>query len=162
MKKIKLTQGYEALVDDKDYEWINQCKWHVFPNNSGSMYAFASKQKFDGKKHHRLIMHRVINKTPAGFETDHINGNGLDNRRSNLRSVTRSQNMLNRKRNKKSSSKYKGVYWHKQHRKWIANIQINKKRIFIGLFKKELDAAKAYVSKVKELGLYINEKVYYG
>jgi hypothetical protein len=160
MKSIKLTQGYECLVDDEDYDYLSQWQWHVLVGNH--VYAMRNSNYMSNGKRKHILMHRVVNKTPDNMYTDHINGNSLDNRKSNLRSVTHSENMLNRKPNKKSTSKYKGVCWHKQHRKWITNLQINKKRIFVGLYKNELDAAKAYVSKVKELGLYINEEKYYG
>lgn len=150
-KQINLTQGYVTSVDSVLYSWLSQCKWHVFKSSSGKMYAACSNQMFDGKKHKRLFMHRVINNTSDGMDTDHINGHSLDNRKSNLRDVTRSQNMWNRKPNSKGSSKYKGVYWHKQHKKWCASIQANKKRLHVGLFDCEIEASIEYNKKAKEL-----------
>lgn len=142
MKEIQLTKGYFTIVDDDDYDYIMQWKWHV---NDSSIHPYAMRNSIteDGKRHH-IMMHRIINRTPDGFDTDHINGNGLDNRKINLRTATRSQNMMNRKPNKNCSSKFKGVYWHGQHQKWASSISINKKRTHIGLFLNENDAAKAY------------------
>lgn len=160
MKEIPLTQGKFAIVDDDDFEYLSQWKWHVCNGPSGT-YAMRNSKPIDGNRHH-IIMHRIINKTPEGYDTDHINGNGLDNRSSNLRTVTRSQNMWNRKKNSNGTSKYKGVYWHKQHRKWIANIQVNKKRYFIGLFIEEKDAAMAYATRASKEFKEYNKEIKYG
>src|ERR1700761_3134479 len=108
MKTIPLSQRQYAIVDDDDYEFLMQWKWHVL--DSFHTYAMRNSKPVDGKRHH-ILMHRVINKTPDDYYTDHINGNGLDNRKENLRSVTRGENQQNRKKNSKSSSKYKGVSW---------------------------------------------------
>lgn len=88
-KRIKLTQGKYALVDVKDFEWLSQWKWFYANTNIG--YAI---RKYEDRN---LYMHRVIMNTPKGMDTDHINGNGLDNRRSNLRVVTHYENLLNKK-----------------------------------------------------------------
>jgi len=92
-------------------------------------------------------MHRVILglRHGDGKITDHINGNPLDNRRDNLRVVNSSQNNQNRAKNKRStSSQYKGVTWHKQIGKWMAEIKANKRRIYLGCFSDEKEAARAY------------------
>jgi len=148
MRRIGLTQGYFAIVDDGDYAWLMRWKWHVVigPHH---VYAMRHSRPVKGKRHH-ILMHRVICKTPVGMDTDHINGNSLDNRRQNIRIATRSQNMHNRKPNKRGVSKFKGVHWHKQHRKWCAVIQINKKRHHIGLFRDERVAALAYEATAKK------------
>lgn len=161
-RQIPLTQGYFAIVDEADYEWLSQCKWHCFySKGSRNVYAYASNQVFDGVKHKRIIMHRMINNTPEGMDTDHIIGNGLDNRRENLRTVTRAQNMWNRNPNKKGTSKYKGVFWHKQHKKWCSKIQVNKKPHHIGLFTDEDEAGKAYADRAKiEFKKYNKEIIY--
>ena len=92
-------------------------------------------------------MHKLI----TGYkETDHIDGNGLNNQRGNLRSVTDSQNQMNRK-NIRGTSKYKGVYWNKANKKWLARITINQKNIYIGYFLYEHNAAHAYNFKATEL-----------
>lgn len=149
MKTIPLTKGYEAVVDDEDYNFLMQWKWHALVSSRGVYAERCTRPK--GQKCTHIMMHRVINKTPEGMDTDHENGNTLDNRRCNLRSATRSQNMSNRKPNIRGSSKYKGVIWHKQHRKWIVSIQSNKKRYHVGLFTDEIEAAKAYSEKAAEL-----------
>jgi len=97
-------------------------------------------------------MHREVLKVKDNEMIDHINGNGLDNRKENLRLATRSQNMQNSKKRKKTSSKYKGVGWSKKTKKWRARIwTVSGKCIHIGYFVSELDAAKAYDEKAKEL-----------
>lgn len=146
MRKIALTQGYIAIVDNADYKFLARWKWHacVCPKN---IYAMRSQHLPNGKCRH-IMMHRVINKTPARFETDHVNGNGLDNRRKNLMTVTKSQNQAKRKPNANCRSKHKGVYWHVQHEKWCASIQINRKRFHLGLFSNERAAAKAFKTAI--------------
>jgi len=90
-------------------------------------------------------MHREIMDAPAGMEVDHINGNGLDNRKCNLRLATSSQNKRNqRKQRRKTSSKYKGVYWHKRDKVWVVRIQAEGKEKYIGSYKTEQEAALAY------------------
>lgn len=146
-RRIMLTQGYSCIVDDADYEFLSQWSWHVLIGSH--VYAVRNSEPVNGKRRH-ILMHRVLCNTPDGMDTDHINGNSLDNRRANLRVATRNQNMHNRKPNAKGSSKYKGVSWHKQHRKWIVNIQVNKVKHFLGLFTDEKEAAMAYERRAKE------------
>lgn len=106
MKRIPLTQGRSAIVDDADYEALTAHSW-CLSNCSGICYAVRGC-KIEGK-HHTVLMHREIMEAPKGMLVDHINGDGLDNRRCNLRLVTDSQNHFNqRKRKKVTSSKQKG------------------------------------------------------
>jgi hypothetical protein len=157
VRQIPLTQGYQVIVDAADYEWLSQWQWHVCV--AAHMYAMRSKHREDGTCFH-IMMHREINQTPDGLFTDHINGNSLDNRRCNLRTVTKTQNMWNRRPNLNGSSQYKGVHWHKQHGKWAACIQVNKKRYHIGLFDSETEAAMAYLLRSeKEFGVYNKELI---
>lgn len=144
MKQIPLTKGQFALVDDADFDFLMQWKWHVYRGHDGLLYAHRNSEYGANGKRTHIMMHRVINATPEGMDTDHINGNGLDNRRSNLRTASRAENMWNRRPNKGGSSPFKGVYWHAQHRKWVASIQVNKKRKHIGLFTTQEEAATAY------------------
>jgi hypothetical protein len=138
MKEIKLSQGKVALVDDDDYAWLSQWNWHYALG-----YARSNIMQPDGRRQ-SVFMHRKILEPPDHLVTDHVNRNGLDNRRSNLRSVTHAENMLNCGARKTSSSKYKGVSFRAAAGKWVAQIQFNKKLIFLGFFDSESDAAKCY------------------
>lgn len=142
-KKIPLPNGIFVIVDDEDYDFLMQWKWHV---RSGGYVIREHHLGFVKgiRKRKRIYMHRVINNTPDSLETDHINGDKLDNRRINLRNATRHQSIINRGSVSGSSSKYKGVCWRKDHHKWRAKIRINKKDINLGSFTSEIDAARAY------------------
>ena len=137
MKKIKLTQSKFAIVDDEDFEYLNQFKWFAF-NSRGIYYACRGKNKKN------IFMHREIMKTVKDMVVDHKNHNGLDCRKSNMRNCTKTENMRNRKSSKNSSSKYLGVSWCKARKKWQAHIFINKKSKNLGRFIKEIEAAKRY------------------
>lgn len=147
-KQVPLTQGKFALVDDEDFEWLSQHKWHL------SQHGYAARGKHEGypkKTVGILFMHRVILNAPSGTEVDHINGNRLDNRRSNLRLCTRRQNLQNSRKRDNSSSLYKGVYFDKSRNKWQAYIDGPHGRIHLGRFSQETDAARAYDEKAKEV-----------
>lgn len=137
-KYVKLTKGKFALVDDEDFEYISQWKWCV-----AGRYAIRVTQKNKIKK--MISMHREINKTPDGLITDHVNGDGFDNRKINLRTCTQKENCHNqRAQSKKKSSKFKGVSWRRDCKKWRAYIALNKKIKHLGYFDDEKDAAMAY------------------
>lgn len=156
MKEIPLTKGYIAIVDDEDHAFLSQWRWHVCIGPK-HVYAMRNSAPSNGKRHH-IMMHRELCPVADGYEVDHINGNSLDNRRDNLRPVTRSQNMWNRAPNINGKSRYKGVCWHKQHQKWIASIQVNKRKYHIGLFTSEDDAGRAYAERAAlEFGEYNRE-----
>lgn len=143
MKQIPLTKGMVALVDDEDYEFLMQWRWKVGFNGytERSVHlGYINKKKVTKT----VYMHREINKTKEGYLTDHIDGNRLNNQKTNLRDVTHSQNMANRKSAKKSSSKFLGVSFIKTCRRFRASICSNKKRIVIGIFCTEIEAAIAY------------------
>lgn len=146
MKEIRLSRGLVAFVDDADFDRLMAWKWHAFDGCSGNVYA-ARNGRLEGGKRCHIFMHNEILVPPPGLITDHWNGNGLDNQRHNLRPATRAQNMWNRAPNKVGSSRHKGVYWHNQHRKWCASIQVGKRRFHIGLFANEGDAARAYAAR---------------
>lgn len=139
MKEIQLTQRKVALVDDEDFEGLNQWRWHF--TNSG----YAARRAWPSNK--IVLMHREIMNTPTGKDTDHINRNGLDNRRTNLRVCTRSQNNLNKNKEKINTSGYKGVFWRNDQNLWLARVGT----VYVGKFKDKTDAAKAYDNKAKEL-----------
>lgn len=143
MKKIKLTQGKFALVDDEDFEYLNQWKWYF----SDTGYAIRKEYIGGGRKNQKqkiIRMHRIINKTPDSFYTDHINSDKLDNRKENLRNSSMLQNNLNTTKRKNCTSKYKGVHWDRLNNKWRVCIDINKRTIHAGRFLSEIEAAKAY------------------
>ncbi len=144
MKKIKLSQGKYALVDDTDYEFLSQYKWSVSKTRK-TFYAIKSlviNKKTN--KRQTLIMHRMIMNTPKDMHTDHINGNGLDNRRKNLRICTSMQNSWNSRTAKNNKSGYKGVCFIKYRNKYKAQICHNRKIVFLGYFTQKADAAIAY------------------
>jgi hypothetical protein len=134
---IPLTKGYYATVDAIDHEWLSQWKWHY--HSAG----YAARTKKFRRKKTQIYMHRLIMESPAGMRTDHRNGNGLDNRRQNLRITTASGNNCNR-RVIVGKSTFKGVAWDKQTGKWRASVQINHRIIHLGRFYAEEDAAQAY------------------
>lgn len=140
MKKIDISTKKHpnayALVDDEDFEELNQWKWHL---NNG--YACRKLCKILHRKNIR--MHRIVNNTPEGFLTDHENRNKLDNRRSNLRTADKSLNGINREKQKNNASGFKGVYWHKKANKWMVDITIKGKYIYLGLYCSIEDAINA-------------------
>jgi AP2 domain/HNH endonuclease len=137
MRCIPLTQSQIALVDDEDFERLNSFKWRVLHNHSGSFYAMCHI----GNKN--AYMHRMILKACRGQFVDHINHNGLDNRRKNLRIVSGTQNQMNGRRHTNNrSSGYKGTYWDKSHKRWYSNFR----NTHIGNYDSEIMAARAYDS----------------
>lgn len=146
MKKIELTHGKFAIVDDEDYEELNKYKWNYKDNG----YAVRSKQ-INGVRLPNIFMHRVIMNTPLDKECDHINGDRLDNRKENLRVCTHAQNCYNKVKKPNTTSKYRGVYFESQTKKWCARAQKNKKQHYLGLFITEEEAALAYNQKAREL-----------
>jgi len=151
MKSIALSKGYEAIVDDCDYLVLSKMKWHVVVCPYNLVYA-VRRQKINGKiiniMMHRFILGLIGNKK---FQVDHINGNGLDNRRSNLRPCTDQQNKFNMKKRSDNTSGYKGVSWLPDRKRWQAQIQINKKNSRIGRFLSKVEAANAYDKRAVEL-----------
>lgn len=142
MKQIPLTQGYIALVDDIDFEWLNQWKWGAL-KAPHTVYAVRYTSRAGGKKPQFVYMHRLILEARKGQETDHRNGNGLDNQRANLRFCTSSQNNMNRAHGR-GTSVYKGVSWSTRRRKWQVQIGCEGKSVFLGRFDSEEEAACAY------------------
>lgn len=143
---IPLTQGKYAIVDTEDYEYLSQWKWQAL---EGIDTYYAVRKKKWGSRYKTLMMHRVILNTPLGMDTDHRNHNGLDNRKQNIRVCTRAENRQNQRPQKKGTSKYKGV--RRPKNKWLAEIRTHSKSIHLGSYEIEIDAAKAYDAKAKEL-----------
>lgn len=145
MKEIPLSQGLVTLVDDEDYEWLSGCKWHVF----GETWKYAVSHRGPNGTG-RTRMHRAIfGNVPKGMIVDHINGNSLDNRRSNLRLCTTAQNMMNSKLMSNNTSGYKGVSFSRG--KWVARLRYQGKFIYLGAHDDPKTAHEAYKSKAKEL-----------
>jgi hypothetical protein len=147
MKEIPVFDGLIALVDDEDYELVNQYSWGKYIGRGGTIYA---KAYIKGTKSRRFVLlHRFIMGTPRDMETDHKNLNGLDCQRHNLRFATRAQNNYNRIKQRtrcsiSTTSKYKGVSFDKIRSAWKARAVSNGKEIWLGRFNSELEAALAY------------------
>lgn len=139
--KIELTQGYYAMIDDNMFDRVKMFKWHVkiSGNKTKHIYAEAHVPNTNNK----IFLHRLILDMPEST-IDHIDGDGLNNTRENLRLCTQVENSRNQQIKKGITSKYKGVYWKKSNKKYCAHIAIPNKRIYLGLFDSEIDAAKAY------------------
>lgn len=145
MAYIQLTQGKVALVDDEDYEWLSKYKWqaHRRPRSTIPDRFEAVRNAPDSTGKIKTVrMHRLILDAPSGVEVDHINHNPLDNRRTNLRLCTRSQNMQNRKYPEKGLPR--GVYLHKLTGKYVATIGVRRKYFHLGTFTNPEQAAAAY------------------
>ena len=140
MKKIKLTQNKYALVDDRDFDFLNQWNWYARKTPNSWYVQRMYKRKV-------IIMHRVLLSPKGDFlkksvQVDHKNMNGLDNRRSNIRICTKTENDRNRPKQKNNTSGYKGV--RASGSKFLARIRVNKKLLYLGTFKTAKLAAKTY------------------
>jgi hypothetical protein len=147
-RRIPLTQGKYAIVDPEDFERLNKHKWHA-SKWGNTFYAIRcagprNKTKF-------IRMHREIIRPPRHLVVDHINHNGQDNRKANLRPATRAQNNYNRRQFRKDkSSKYTGLSWRKDRKKWAVIVCYKRKNIIVGYFEDEIRAAKAYDKAAKK------------
>jgi len=145
-RRIKLAKDKFAVVDPEDYQKLAEYDWHLWESGSYNQYAIRYEK---GKS---LKMHREITNAPVGLVVDHKNGNGLDNRKENLRIVTMTQNHYNRKKtSRKTTSKYKGVHRITDRKAYCAKIRYEGKTIYLGYYKDEIEAAKAYDEAAKKL-----------
>ena len=142
MKTILLTQNKIVFIDEEDYELVSQYKWYPLKGNS-TFYATAPNSIVNGEIK-TVVMHRLIILALEKHHVDHKNGNGLDNRKENLRVCSPLENKRYQKAYKNCASLYKGVCWDKEVRKWRTDITVNKKRVYLGRFHSEEEAAKAY------------------
>jgi hypothetical protein len=153
MKTVPLSgskaAGRVALVDDEDYYLVSQYRWHVQedPGRSSGPYARTDlPSRGSGRGH--IFMHCLV----AGHDRpDHVDGDGLNNRRSNLRPASASQNNMNRRKRPVATSRYLGVSWHPARRKWAARIGIDGKVRTLGYFASEEEAAHAYDAAARNL-----------
>lgn len=155
MKKIQLTQGKFTIVDDEDYIELNKYNWCVSKGRN-TLYAV---RRCSNKV---IRIHRILLDCPENNMVDHINGNGLDNRKENLRICNKSQNNGNSKLRVDNTSGFKGVFYHKSTKKWTSQIKINGKRKYLGLFTDKLEAKEAYEKEAKKhLSEFYSEGIKY-
>lgn len=136
-KRSDSKRHWLVMVDDEDYEYLNQFYWFV--DSYGSVSS-----KLGGKGRRGMLLARLLLNPPDNLEIDHIDGNRLNNQKSNLRLATSSQNKINRGPRIDNKSGYKGVSWHSQRKKWTARIMINGNNKHLGLFENLVEAARSY------------------
>lgn len=146
MKRIPLTNSpLFVLVDDEDYDRLMQYEWFLTTQGYAARWEYFGwnddKGYYDSR---RFFMHREINDTPPGFETDHKDYNRLNNQRENIRTATKAQNSINRPHKATPLCPFKGVSWFPRDKKWRARITIGKKEIHLGYHDDPADGAKAY------------------
>lgn len=140
MKKIKLAHSNKvAIIDDGDFDLVSRYKWHLSSNKNGARTSVRTQGLCKV-----MYMHRLIMGNPIRGEVDHVNHDKLDNRKSNLRICTHSQNQWNYSKPRNNTSGFKGVYWHNYGKKWAAQIKVFGKRLHLGLFNSKIKAKIAY------------------
>lgn len=151
---VPLTLGYEAIIDARDVEKVGGQCWRAMEvrRKDGSIYTvYAKRSVRERGKIRTIYLHRHLMDAPDGMDVDHRDGNGLNNRRANLRVATRAENMRNQRLSAANTSGYKGVVWSKAAGKWQAQIKFNKRTRVIGYFVSLEDAAAAYAIASAEL-----------
>jgi hypothetical protein len=147
---VPLTQGKVGLIDVVDAHLLAGYRWYTArAGKQWYMRGQRSRATVPRSQRRCIDFHRLL--FPETKMVDHKNGNGLDNRRENIRPATNSQNQLNRAKRQGCSSRYKGVAWHIKHERWISNIRYQGRRIHLGWFFDEESAARAYNEKALEL-----------
>lgn len=159
MREIPLTKGYVAKVDDEDYERLSRWNWYVLKAGTAACIKYYAIREILTNNCRQVIrMHKEI--LGCSRFVDHIDHDGLNNQRSNLREATRSQNGANRRKGVNTSSRFKGVSWCKATNKWKSEIRVNGKSRYLGIFKDEVDAATAYnLAALEEFGEYANYNI---
>lgn len=142
---IRLTKGEWAIVDNEDFEKVNQYHWHVAENSTNK---YALRSVLLNGKYYQQPMHCFILNIDSII--DHKNRNGLHNYKSNLRAASYAQNTFNKQKCKNKSSVYKGVIWRKRHKQFTSQITFNGSQMHLGYFRNEIDAALMYDARAKE------------
>lgn len=142
--KSKYLQFEFCIVDDEDFEKLNEWRWHS--DNKGYI---VRRVRRNGRKS-VVYMHREIMQTPESMVTDHINGIRTDNRKSNLRICSDAQNKRNRGPAHNNPTGLKGAYWQEQISRWYSRIQIDGKSIYLGTFDSAELASQAYTKAALE------------
>lgn len=139
MKQIKLkNSNLYFIIDEEDYNLVSRYTWYLAKRHK-NYYVIT------GSGNNKILLHRLIlNVIERNIHVDHINHDGLDNRKLNLRICSNTENRRNQRKRKNTSSKYKGVYWDKSKKKWAVIVTFEKKKYFLGRFNDEIDAAKCY------------------
>lgn len=151
---VPLTQGYEAIIDVADVPMVSGCNWGalVVRRNDGSIRTVYAQRRIGGRKSQKTVyLHRVLLPSPEDIHIDHIDGNGLNNCRSNLRQATRVQNMCNQRLRVDNQSGAKGVFMMKLRGKWTARIAVNGRKKCLGSFNCRTAAAIAYAKASRDL-----------
>ena len=149
MRELVLKQGEVVLIDDEDYELVSGHTWHC-SRQPNTCYAKTWPSRTLGKRL-PIAMHRLIMNAPPGVEVDHINGNGLDNRKENLRLCSHKENSQNKHRRMPGN---KGVSWHSRDKKWVAQFWKNGIKYHVGYFTSEDEAVIAYNKAVNDNSRY--------
>lgn len=158
---VPLTRGYEAVIDAVDAHLVSGFNWYASVDRRAdgsirSIYAVRKRRDENGREKGEHL-HRVIAGATCGLEVDHKDGDGLSNRRSNIRLATNAQNQHNQRLSARNTSGAKGVTWHRQRGKWQAQIVISKKRKYLGCFSTVSDASRAYhAAAVSAFGEWAN------
>lgn len=148
-KEIELTNGMKVIVDDEDYDYLSNYNWRCIKN--GKTYYAIFGRRINGK-YSNVWMHRMImDAKDRKDEVNHINHNGLDNRRENLRTTTHNKVIVQSRVSNNKPTKHKGISYYKPTNKWRARITINGKTTYLGYYTNEIEAANAYEKKAIEI-----------
>jgi len=149
MKEIPLTRGYTALVDDADFPLVSQSRWQARPDRNT---VYASRGVRDGSgKTKTLYMHVALLDAGDGLVVDHINGNGLDNRRKNLRIATRGQNVHHSFTTVKNKHGFRGISFIERYQRWQVSMKTGGRNTYVGFYATAEEAARAYDAKALEV-----------